>query len=113
MKCPKCQIEYVEAKTDFEYQEIIMRNVDCLKCPKCGVALFTPEQYDMIRKRFSGLAPTLRLTRKVSAAGKRPAVYLPKDIVKAVGLKIGDEIDIYLQGKNRIVIELANTTRLA
>jgi len=45
------------------------------------------------------------LTRRITLAGKRPALYIPEDIVKTTGLKAGDEVDVYLQGKKRIVIE--------
>lgn len=38
-------------------------------------------------------------------AGRRPALYLPEDIVKTGGFKVGDEADVYLQGKRKIVIE--------
>jgi len=76
-----------------------------LKCPRCGVELFTPDQYELLREYLSEIAPTLKLTRKVSEAGKHPVIYLPQDLVKAVGLKPGDKIEIYLQGKKRIVIE--------
>ena len=42
--------------------------------------------------------------RKISTAGKKPIIYLPEDVVKAINAKIGDEIDIYVQGK-KIIIE--------
>jgi antitoxin component of MazEF toxin-antitoxin module len=44
------------------------------------------------------------LTRNIKT-GKRPALYLPEDIIKATGLKVGDEVDIYLEGNRKIVIE--------
>jgi len=105
VKCPKCKVDYVEAKCDFEYQGILFRNVKCERCPKCGDEVFTPSEYDILRARVKQFAPTLRLSRKISAAGKRPALYLPEDIIKATGLKIGDEVHIYLEGNRKIVIE--------
>ena len=103
-RCPKCDAEYVEVEVDFEYGNIILRKVKALKCPRCEEELFTPEQYRVIRERIRSVAQPLRLKRKISTAGKKPIVYLPEDVVKAINARIGDEIDIYVEG-NRIVIE--------
>jgi antitoxin component of MazEF toxin-antitoxin module len=40
-----------------------------------------------------------RLKRKISTAGKKPIVYLPEDMVKAIDEKVGDEVDVYVKGK--------------
>lgn len=105
VKCFRDKVEYVTARTDYEYGGILFRNVEVERCPKCGDELFTPEQYEKIRLQLEAMQPTLRLTRRITSAGKRPALYLPEDIVKSAGLKIGDEVDVYLQGKKKIVIE--------
>src|SRR4030067_1498857 len=103
-KCPKCKTEYVEVEVDFEYGDVLLRKVKALKCPQCEEELFTPEQYQVIRKRIRSVAQPLKLKRKISTAGKKPIVYLPEDVVKAIDAKVGDEVDIYVEGK-KIVIE--------
>lgn len=103
-KCPKCAMEYVEVEVDFEYGAVILRNVKALRCPTCKEELFTPEQYGAIRERIRSVIQPLRLKRKISTAGKKPIVYLPEDVVKAISAKIGDEVDIYVEG-NKIIIE--------
>ena len=45
----------------------------------------------------------LKLRRKISTAGKKPIIYLPDDVVKAINAKVGDEIDISVEGKKIIV----------
>ena len=45
------------------------------------------------------------MTRRITLAGRRPALYLLEDIVRTTGLKARDEVDVYLQGKKKIVIE--------
>ena len=105
VKCPRDKIEYATVRTDYEYQGMLFRNVKVERCPRCHEEVFTPEQYESLRRRVEAMQPTLRLTRRISLAGKRPALYLPKDIVKTTGLKPGDEVDVYLQGKKKIVIE--------
>ena len=105
IKCPKDGAAYVKDRCDYEQFGVLIRNMDCLKCPKCSDELFTPEQVRVIRERIAALAPEVRLVRKISRAGKRPALYLPQDIVKRLDLSVGQDVSIYLEGKKRIVIE--------
>jgi YgiT-type zinc finger domain-containing protein len=102
--CPKCNTKYEEVEVDFEYGDIILRNVKALRCPKCKEELFTPEQYRAIRERMRSVVQPLKLKRKISTAGKKPIVYLPEDVVKAINAKIGDSIEISVEG-NKIIIE--------
>jgi len=99
-------IEYVEVETDFEYGDVLLRNVKATKCPGCGRELFTPEQYRAIKERLQSVLQPLKLKRRISAAGKRPVVYLPENVVKAANANIGDKVEIYVEG-NKIVIEKA------
>jgi YgiT-type zinc finger domain-containing protein len=103
-KCPSCNVEYEEVETNFEHEDIVLRNVKTTRCPKCGRELFTPEQYRLIKERLESVAPPLKLRRHISVAGKRPVIYLPEDVVRALRAKVGDEVDIYVEG-NKIVIE--------
>ena len=105
VKCPRCRVKYVTDKTDYEYGGMLFRNVEIERCPECGEEVFTTEQCEKLRLRVQAMQPSLHLTRRISLAGKRPALYIPEDIVKATGLKVGDEVDVYLQGKRKIVIE--------
>lgn len=102
--CLKCNKECQEVTVDYEYQGVVFRNVKALRCPDCKEELFTLEQYDAIRDRLRNIIQPLKLRRRISTAGRKPIVYLPEDIVKAIKAKVGDEIDIYLEGK-KIIIE--------
>ena len=102
--CHKCKKECEEVTIDYEYQGIILRNVKALRCPDCKEELFTLEQYDAIRDRLRNVLQPLKLRRKISTAGKKPIVYLPEDVVKAINAKVGDAIAIYVEGK-KIIIE--------
>jgi len=44
------------------------------------------------------------ITQISSAAGKKPIIYLPREILAAAGLKIGDVVKMGLEGKKRVVI---------
>src|SRR3990170_7299018 len=102
--CPKCSSEYEEVTVDYEYGGIVIRNVKALRCPSCKQELFTPEQYDAIHDRLRCVLQPLKLRRKISTAGKKPIIYLPEDVVKAINAKVGDKIDISVEGK-KIIIE--------
>ena len=39
-------------KFDFEVDGVILHNVKALRCPACEEELFTPQQYDVIRKKI-------------------------------------------------------------
>jgi hypothetical protein len=51
--CPTCCIEYLEVEFDFEVDGVILHDVKALRCPECEEEVFTPEQYEIIRKRIS------------------------------------------------------------
>jgi len=97
--CPKCNKECEEVTIDYEYQGVLIRNVKALRCPNCKEEVFNLEQYDTIRERLRNIIQPLKLKRKISTAGKKPIIYLPEDVVKAIDAKIGDEIAIYTEGK--------------
>ena len=50
--CPTCCVEYVEVEFDLEVDGVVLHNVKALRCPACE-EVFTPEQYEAIRKRIS------------------------------------------------------------
>jgi len=107
MKCPEHNLEYETVKTTYEQFGIILKDVNCLRCPVDGEELFTLEQVEAIRKRIAILSPRLKLIRKITRAAGKPSVYLPPEIVKEADLKIGQEVAVYLADKKRIVIEAA------
>jgi len=105
MKCPEHNLEYETVKTTYEQFGIILKDVNCLRCPVDGEELFTLEQVEAIRKRIAILSPRLKLIRKITRAAGKPSVYLTPEIVKEADLKIGQEVAVYLADKKRIVIE--------
>ena len=107
MKCPEHNLEYETVKTTYEQFGIILKDVNCLRCPVDGEELFTLEQVEAIRKRIAILSPRLKLIRKITRAAGKPSIYLPPEIVKEADLKIGQEVAVYLADKKRIVIEAA------
>ena len=104
MKCYKDEGEMIPVVIDYEYHGIVVKGVKALKCPVCGEEVIDVEEYGKIKRRIESMIRPLRLRRKISSAGNRPAIYLPDDVVNAVKVKIGDDVEIYVEG-NRIIIE--------
>lgn len=105
MRCPEHGVDYRTVKTDYEQMGVILKDVEALRCPVNGELLFTLKQAEAIRQRIASLSPSIKLVRKITKAGGRPSIYLPPEMVKQVGLKIGQEVAMYLADKKRIVIE--------
>jgi len=106
MKCHNDGSEMKKTEVDYEQFGVIVRNVDVYKCPKCGEEVFTSDQVDHIQKRMEELLPRPRIARKITRVAKNPAVYLPKELLAASGLKIGDKVTLYA-GRKKVVIESA------
>ncbi len=104
MKCPERETNYRVVKTNYEQLDVIIKDVEALRCPVDEEILFNLEQAEAIRRRILTLAPTVKLVRKITRAGEKPSIYLPPDIVKQAGLKIGQEVEVYLADK-KIIIE--------
>jgi hypothetical protein len=51
--CPTCCVEYIEVEFDLEVDGVILHNVSALRCPACEEEVFTPQQYEAIKKRIS------------------------------------------------------------
>ena len=103
-RCVNDDAELREVEIDYEYKGVIVRGVKAMRCPVCGEETITLEEYGKLKKRIEAVVQPLKLRRKISVAGKMAAVYLPEDVMKAAGARIGDEVEIYTEGK-RIVIE--------
>ena len=109
MKCYKDGGEMVPTVIDYEHRGIVVKGVKALKCPVCGEEVIDVDEYGKVKRRIESMTKPLRLRRKISSAGNRPAIYLPEDVVNAVKVEIGDDVEIYVEG-NRIIIEPVNTS---
>jgi hypothetical protein len=88
---------------DYEYRGVVVKGVQAMCCPECGEEVIGVEEYAKIKRRIEGIIKPLKLRRRVSAAGRRPAIYLPEDVVRAAHIKIGDEVDIYMEDDKIII----------
>lgn len=116
-ECPLCggKISTVETRLSLFNDQIKINPITGYECADCHEILIdedeskridvltsTPlykDQIDRIRKG------QLRLRRKIGFSGRSLIVRIPKDIEDNCAIKSGDEIYIYIEGKNKIIIE--------
>jgi len=103
LRCYKHDVEMQAVVIDYEYRGVVVKGVQAMRCPECGEEVIGVEEYAKIKRRIEGLIKPLKLRRRVSAAGRRPAIYLPEDVVRAAHIKIGDEVDIYMEDDKIII----------
>jgi len=103
MRCHEHDAEYKEVETTLRARGVTLNGVKALRCPIGGEEVFTAEQMREIERRLSEATP-LRLRRKITSSGRRPAVILPEDVLQTANVKTGDKVDIYTEGR-RIIIE--------
>ena len=108
MKYHEHDAEYKEIETTLRTRGVTLHGVKVLRCPIGGEEVFTAEQMREIERRLSE-ATLLRLRRKITSSGRRPAVILPEDVLQTTKVKTGDKVDIYTEGR-RIIIEPVEQT---
>ncbi len=108
VRCYKCHVPMDVVRMDYEARGVIVKDAEGLRCPQCGLEAFTSPQARTLEEIIYSLAPPVRLSRKISsAAGKKPVIYLPAELLKAVGGRIGDKVELCVAGPGRIMVELA------
>lgn len=50
--CPVCCVEYVEVMFDCEVDGVLLREVKALRCPKCKLEVFSPQQQEEVMRRI-------------------------------------------------------------
>jgi len=105
LNCITCKIKLIKSKTVKEYGGIEIKNIPCHRCPKCGEEYFTGEEQRYLEKiaKNLGVFGTYRMKRKLGKSGTNVILRLPKDIIKELGLKSGDYVTLWKEGKKIII----------
>jgi YgiT-type zinc finger domain-containing protein len=96
----------VKKKVDFKVYGVSLGRFDAEVCGNCGETYFDEDVSDKIdaiakKKGLWGL----EATTKVGKVGNSIDIKLNKRIADFAGLKKGEEVRIYPEGKNKIIIE--------
>lgn len=110
--CYKCRSPMDLVLSPFEAKGVIVKDAEGYHCSRCGLDAYSSDQVDAISRIVYALAPPIRLTRKISsAAGKKPVIYLPSEILHAAGARVGDRVDLTVGGPGRIVLTLSHAEK--
>ena len=105
-KCDECMGHIERKKIDYFFLGENLGKFDAEVCTKCGETLFDEEVSGKITEaaKAKGLW-NLSAKAKVGKVGGSIAVTIGKKIAEFAGLKKGEEVRIYPESRNRIVIE--------
>ncbi|MFH1915939.1 MAG: hypothetical protein ABIJ21_01625 [Nanoarchaeota archaeon] len=107
MKCYVCGKGNLEhKKMPFSMYGIRLGTFDAETCPACNEIFFTEESSDKIdtiakKKGLFGL----EAKTKIGKVGNSIDVKISKRLAEFAGLKKGEEVRIYPEGKKKLVIE--------
>lgn len=107
-KCYICENgNLTKKKVDYKLYCVNIGKFDAEVCNKCGEIFFdenTSKKMTEIAKK-KGLWG-LQTKTKIGQAGTTLDVRLPKRIIEFLNLKKGKEVEIYPEGKNKLVISI-------
>ena len=105
IKCEECGGRIVNKKVDFSMYGISLGKFPAEVCTKCGEEVFTEETSDKIERitKEKGLYG-LEAKTKIGVAGNSLDIRINKKIANFLELKKGEEVTIYPENKNKLVI---------
>lgn len=107
-KCYICEKGSLkEEKVDYKLYGVSIGKFDAEVCDKCGETFFdenTSQKMTEIAKK-KGLWG-LQTKTKIGQSGTTLDIRLPKRIIEFLNLKKGKEVEIYPEGKDKLVISI-------
>ncbi len=106
-KCYICEKgELVKRKADVKPYGVSIGKFDAEVCTECNETFFSEQTSDKIDEtaKSKGLWG-LEARTKIGQVGNSIDVKISKKIAEFTGLKKGEEVRVYPEGKNRIIIE--------
>jgi len=107
-KCYICEKgSLTKKKVDYKLYGVSIGKFDAEVCGKCGEAFFDED----VSKKMTEIAKEkglwgLQTKTKVGQAGTTLDIRLPKKIIDFLNLKKGKEVEIYPEGKDKLVISI-------
>ena len=106
-KCPECNGKIRLKNEDYILLGFNLGKFKTMVCDKCGLKLYdeeTMDKIDVVAKKMGlwGLEPKTKLNE----LGNSLAIRLNKNIVNLLKLKKGEEILVYPENKNKIIVEI-------
>lgn len=104
--CPACrkEVEVKEVLEDLDKDTGILVRV--LECGKCGETLADAKEYERAQQELNQ-RNVLKIRRSIVKVGNSLALRLPEEIAKIANLKERENVEIYVNAKNQIIVEPA------
>ena len=104
MKCPECNNELKRINVKIQDADSPVTSYQCLKC---GYFDFEKSSINKAINEIKEKEAPLKIKQKIiKLSHNRLGMYLNQDIVRSLGLKGGEEIDVSVPNKKKIVIGL-------
>ena len=104
MKCPECNNELKRINVKIQDVDSPVTSYQCLKC---GYFNFEKSSINKAINEIKEKEAPLKIKQKIiKLSHNRLGMYLNQDIVRSLGLKGGEEIDVSVPNKKKIVIGL-------
>ena len=107
-KCYICEKGNLrKEKVDYELYGIVIGRFTAEICDKCGENFFD----ETVSKKMTEVAKKkglwgLQARTKIGQSGTTLDIRLPKKVIEFFNLKKGKEVEIYPEGKNKLVISI-------
>lgn len=113
--CPRCgqrrsfvKDENLKADTMADGERIVITHLQGIRCTNCSEFALDPESARLVEEILvKSNRPFVKFKRKISMIGKRPAIYLPKDLLESLGIRRGMEVLIYPRTHRSVVVEFS------
>lgn len=105
-KCYICEKgELIKKRIDYELYGVSLGKFEAEVCTECNETFFNEET----SKRMTKIAKEkglwgLYVKTKIGQAGTTLDIRLPKRIIEFLQLKKGEEVTIYPEGKNKLIV---------
>ncbi|MBU0535561.1 MAG: hypothetical protein KKE20_01245 [Nanoarchaeota archaeon] len=106
-KCYDCGGRMVVKNAPFKVKGILVGNFPAMVCTKCKAVFYDEDMSRKVTKvtKEKGLWG-LESTTRVNKIGDSLGVIINKKIIDFLGLKKGELVKVYPEGRNKIIIEI-------
>ncbi len=114
-KCPNCSQkntfiddDNITVDTMLAGERVVISHLRGIRCTICNEIALDPESTRLVEEIvIKSQRPLIKFKRKVTHIAKRPAVYLPQDLLESMGIKNLKDVVIYPRSRRSVVMEFA------
>lgn len=112
-RCPLCHQkdtfvddDNIRVDTMLAGERVVISHLKGVRCSNCNEIALDPESTRLVEEIIiKSNKPLIRFKRKITLIARRPAIYLPKDMLDSMGIKKLRNVIIYPRTRKSIVVE--------